>query len=69
MGQFQSHEEKSGPVPDDFFCTQDQFPTVLREISVYNYGFVIYNRNCKMLLCPEDVPGQVSHPHRYSLVG
>lgn len=60
MGQFQSHEEEAGSVPDHFF-SPDQFPPVVREISAYNYGFVIHDRNWRVLLCPEDVPGQVSH--------
>lgn len=59
MGQFQSHEEEAGPVPDRFFFSLDQFSPVLREILAHNYRVVIHYRNCRMLLCPEDVPGQV----------
>lgn len=48
MDQFQSHEEKAGPVPDHFF-SPDQFSPVLREILAHNNGFVKRYRNYWML--------------------
>lgn len=46
---------KSWSCARSFFFSVAQFPPVLREILEHNNGFVKHYRNCRMLLCPEDV--------------